>query len=91
MPLLTADIGFHDRYLESVPQHLLSQTLSYLAILRDRISRLTDDPLLRQYYLPMGYQISNQLIGTIPALVYLSELRSSTYVHPTLRPIAHQI
>lgn len=91
MPLLTADIGFHDRYLESVPQHLLSQTLSYLATLRDSISRLTDDHLLRQYYLPMGYQISNQLIGTIPALVYLSELRSSTYVHPTLRPIAHQI
>lgn len=39
----------------------------------------------------MGFKMSCQIMGTLPALVYLAELRSTTYVHPTLRPIAIHI
>lgn len=39
---------------------------------------------LRQYYLPMGLNISNYLSGDLPALVYLVELRATSLVHPTL-------
>ncbi|MDP2669762.1 MAG: hypothetical protein Q8O99_01800 [bacterium] len=31
------------------------------------------------------------MMGTLPALVYLVELRSTTYVHPTLRQVAIKI
>ena len=33
----------------------------------------------------MGYKVSNRLTGNIPALVYLTELRATRFVHPTLR------
>ncbi|PJC56158.1 hypothetical protein CO026_01860, partial [Candidatus Kaiserbacteria bacterium CG_4_9_14_0_2_um_filter_41_32] len=48
------------------------------------IAELTDDTAMRQYYLPMGYNISNYLAGDLPALVYLLELRATSMVHPTL-------
>jgi len=32
----------------------------------------------------MGYNISNYFSGDLPALVYLVELRATSFVHPTL-------
>ncbi len=46
------------------------------------------DKNLRQYYIPMGYKVANRLSGNLPALIYMIELRSSVFVHPTLRKIA---
>ncbi len=46
------------------------------------------DKETKQYYIPMGYLLSCEMMGTLPALVYVSEARSSTYVHPTLRKVA---
>jgi hypothetical protein len=39
----------------------------------------------------MWYNISNEIMWTLPSLIYLFELRSTQYVHPTLRLIAQKM
>ena len=84
MPLLTADIGFHEWYLDELTEDLRTEAEELISELGKAAHNLTDDVALRQYYLPMGFKISNYLSGDLPALVYLVELRASSLVHPTL-------
>ena len=84
MPLLTSGLGFNEWYLEELTDELRDQAIALLAEQADAVDSLTDEPTLRQYYLPMGYNISNYLTGDLPALAYLVELRASSLVHPTL-------
>lgn len=84
MPLLTADIGFHEWYLDELTEDLRTEAEELIAELGKAAGNLTNDLALRQYYLPMGFKISNYLSGDLPALVYLVELRASSLVHPTL-------
>lgn len=84
MPLLTADIGLHPWYLEELDPTLRSEAEALVTTQCACASELTSDAALRQYYLPMGLQISNYLRGDLPALVYLTELRATSLVHPTL-------
>ena len=39
---------------------------------------------VKQYYTAMGYRVPCRVIGDLKALVYLVELRSTRFVHPTL-------
>lgn len=39
----------------------------------------------------MGYRVPIRLIGNLPSIIYISEMRSSTTVHQTLRIRAIQI
>ena len=84
MPLLTADIGFNSWYLSELTPSLRTEAEALIASQKSKIETLTTDPLIRQYYLPMGYNISNYLRGDLPSLVYLTELRATSLVHPTL-------
>jgi thymidylate synthase ThyX len=84
MPLLTADIGFNDWYLDELTPELRSEAQELIERLTKAAAELTDDVALRQYYLPMGLNISNYLSGDLPSLVYLIELRATSLVHPTL-------
>ncbi len=84
MPLLTSELGFHEWYLNELTDSLRDKAVQLLAEQADIAETLTDDSALRQYYLPMGYNISNYLTGDLPALAYLVELRASSLVHPTL-------
>ncbi len=84
MPLLTADIGFNPWYLEQLTPELRTEATTLIAEQKAAIETLTPDPNIRQYYLPMGYNISNYLTGDLPALVYLIEIRATSLVHPTL-------
>jgi len=84
MPLLSADIGFNEWYLEQLTPTLRAEAKDLVASQAAVIAELTDDTAMRQYYLPMGYNISNYLAGDLPALVYLLELRATSMVHPTL-------
>ena len=85
MPLLTTDLGFHDWYLTSLSPALKQQAEHFLKEIQDDLSKLNCSQEDLQYYIPMGFQIANQMMGTLPALTYMAELRSTTYVHPTLR------
>lgn len=84
MPLLTAELGFNTWYLNELPESLRAEAEALLQQQKTATEKLTADALLRQYYLPMGYNISNYLSGDLPALVYLIELRATSLVHPTL-------
>lgn len=84
MPLLTADIGINPWYMEQLTDSLRAEAEAFLESQKDIIDGLTDDPVVKQYYWSMGYQISNFLAGDLPALVYLVELRASSQVHATL-------
>jgi len=84
MPLLTSDIGFHEWYLDELTEDLKAEATELIAELATAANELTDDEALRQYYLPMGFKISNYVSGDLPAWVYLVELRASSLVHPTL-------
>jgi hypothetical protein len=84
MPLLTSSIGFHEWYLDELTEDLRVEATELIAELATAANGLTDDEALRQYYLPMGFKISNYVSGDLPAWVYLVELRASSLVHPTL-------
>jgi len=84
MPLLTAEIGLHEWYLNELTDDLRTAAVDLVASQTAATKDLTDDEALRQYYLPMGLKISNYLSGDLPALVYLVELRATSVVHPTL-------
>jgi thymidylate synthase ThyX len=91
MPLLTLDIGFEKWYLEELPKELQIKAESFLKTQEEKIKKLNVSKEERQYYIAMGYKISNRLTGNIPALVYLAELRATRFVHPTLRKKAKMI
>jgi thymidylate synthase ThyX len=85
MPLLTQEIGFEEWYLRELPKELQAKAESFLKTQEEKIKKLDISKEERQYYVAMGYKISNRLTGNIPALVYLAELRATRFVHPTLR------
>lgn len=91
MPLLSNDLGFHDWYLDELPTELQEKASALLKSQNKDIALLHTTPEITQYYIPMGYKTSNYLSGDLPALVYLTELRSTRFVHPTLRKRAKQI
>lgn len=84
MPLLTSELGFHPWYLEELTPDLRTAAEEFIESQRTLTHGLTNDVHVRQYYLPMGYRISNLLAGDLAALTYLVELRASSKVHPTL-------
>jgi len=91
MPLLTTKLWFNKRYLESLPEDAQHLAIQHLQEVEDSLHHLDANPEILQYYTPMWFNLSCQMMGTLPALVYLVELRSTTYVHPTLRQVAIKI
>ncbi|MDR2416432.1 MAG: FAD-dependent thymidylate synthase [Candidatus Peribacteria bacterium] len=91
MPLLTDALGFHPWYLGQLPEEMKMQTIQHLEEIKKQLQALSLSPAEQQYYLPMGYRVANEIMGTLPALVYVCELRTSQHVHPTLRRIAQKM
>jgi thymidylate synthase ThyX len=91
MPLLTDELGFNQRYLSQLPESLQQKALTYLATLKQKIADLGISKETQQYYLPMGYNVACELMGTLPSLVYVCEMRTSQTVHPTLRKVAQKM
>ncbi len=91
MPLLTTVHGFEPWYLNELPEDIRQKAVALLKT-TDLLSFLSDiSPLDAQYYIPMGYRVSNRITGDLPAFVYLAELRATPFVHPTLQKQAHRI
>lgn len=91
MPLLTDKYGFADFYLQSLPEKIRLDAVKLIDDQAILINKLTDDAKVRQYYTAMGYELPNRITGSVPALVYLVELRATRFVHPTLRVKAERI
>ncbi len=84
MPLLTMRHGFHKWYLEQMPEELKKEAEKFLREQKQLIGKLKTDKFVKQYYIPMGYQVPCRVVGDLKALTYLVELRSTRFVHPTL-------
>ncbi len=85
MPLLTTEIGFEKWYLGELPKEIKKKAELFLKQQERKIKKLKISKEEKQYYIAMGYNTSNRLTGSLPALVYLAELRATRFVHPTLR------
>ena len=84
MPLLTLTHGFNQWYLKSLPEDLKKKTEDFLKSQEEKIKKLDVSEEERQYYIAMGYLVPCRFSGDLKALVYLAELRSTRFVHPTL-------
>jgi thymidylate synthase ThyX len=91
MPLVTTKHGFHQWYLDQLTDELRAEALVLLRTHRQFVEALPCRDEEKQYYIPMGYLLPNRLTGTIPGLVWLVELRTTRFVHPTLRVRAQEI
>jgi thymidylate synthase ThyX len=91
MPLLTTEIGFENWYLDELPPEIKSKAEIFLQSQSEKIKKLLISKEEKQYYIPMGYKISNRITGGLPGLVYIAELRATRFVHPTLRKRAKQL
>jgi thymidylate synthase ThyX len=91
MPLLTFGLGFEPWYLDMMPKGLANEVARFLIAYIDDVRRVVPDLLQQQYYAPMGFRVPIRLTGDLRALTYLVELRSSRFVHPTLRRRAKEM
>ncbi len=91
MPLLTADLGFNQWYVENLPETIRKKLPKHLEKINQKIANLGVSKEEAQYFLPMGYNTSNRFSGDLPATIYMVELRNSRFVHPTLQEVAQSI
>jgi thymidylate synthase ThyX len=91
MPLLTIDYGFFPWYLEQLPKDVLAYVKKEIALQEKRIKKLKCSPEVKQYYIALGYTTTCEVTASLPAAIYIAELRSSDTVHPTLRKVAQQM
>ena len=90
-PLLDTQLGINHWYLDSLIEHSNNPTFEdKWRVLQDEIETLakTEDKYEFQYYMPMLYMVHFEFYCTLNQAIYLAELRSTKYVHPTLRVIA---
>lgn len=84
MPLLNMIHGFNEWYLKSLPDDLRKKAEEFIKSQEEKIKKLNISEEEQQYYIAMGYRVPCRLAGDLKALVYLVELRSTRFVHPTL-------
>ncbi|MBU2028531.1 FAD-dependent thymidylate synthase [Patescibacteria group bacterium] len=84
MPLLVRTHGFNPWYLKSLPKDLRKKTKEFITEQEKKIEKLKASDEIKQYYTAMGYRVPCRFAGDLKALVYLAELRSTRFVHPTL-------
>ncbi len=91
MPLVTMNHGFGEWYLSELPKEFRIEAENILKEQKIAIENLELSKEEAQYYTPMGYKLPNRVTGSLNSLVYLVELRSTRFVHPTLRIRARQM
>ena len=84
MPLLVRKHGFNEWYLDALSEDLKIKTQKFIEVQEKAISNLKTSDEIKQYYTAMGYNVPCRVAGDLKALIYLVELRSTRFVHPTL-------
>ncbi|MFH1412670.1 MAG: FAD-dependent thymidylate synthase [bacterium] len=91
IPLLTAKLGFHQWYLDQLPEDLKTKAMSLIEQQKQAVDKLDASPEIKQYYHALGFKVPCRVAYGLPAIAYVIELRSGKPVHPTLRIIAHKM
>jgi len=89
IPLLTGERGFHDWYLDELPQDLRAKAQTLVDELYTEIEGLDARAEDKQYLYPLGAKVRCQTVYTLPQMIYVIELRSQNTVHSTLRDVMH--
>ncbi len=84
MPLLVRTHGFNEWYLNALPTDLKEKTKKFIKKQEEKIDKIKASDEDKQYLTAMGYKVPCRFSGDLKALVYLVELRSTRFVHPTL-------
>jgi thymidylate synthase ThyX len=87
MPLLTTELGFESWYIDQLDEELQNEALNLIATQYQAIRRVSEDPVIRQYYTALGFRVGCEIAYALPAAVYIMEMRSARTVHPTLRKV----
>lgn len=88
IPLLTDRIGFHPWYLEQLTAEVERAALALCERQKADLDSFCSDPVIRQYYIPMGYMVPCRIQFPLHAMLYTFELRTGQTVHPTARQTA---
>ena len=90
LPILTTELGFNDWYLNALPEPLRYAAIGLIAAQTYEVSRFANDipETDIQYYIPLGFNVGVSIMCNYPQAVYLAEIRTSKFVHPTLRKVA---
>lgn len=91
MPLLTTKRGFHQWYINQLPDDLQEDALKLIDAQAEAIANLDAIDEVKQYYTAMGFIVDCKVTYGLPAALYVAELRSAKPVHPTLRQVAHKM
>ncbi|MFP4616794.1 MAG: FAD-dependent thymidylate synthase [Candidatus Paceibacterota bacterium] len=91
MPLLTTENGFASWYLSELEEEMKKEAEKLIDDQKEAINGIDVSEEVKQYFIAMGFNTANRLVGNLSALVYLVELRSTRFVHPTLRERALQM
>jgi len=67
-----------------LPDSLKKKALKFIDNQEKKINNLKISDEEKQYYTAMGYNVPCRVSGDLKALIYLVELRSTRFVHPTL-------
>lgn len=89
MPLLTLEEAFHPWYLAQLPEGVFLEGQKLLEEQEAAILNLKASPVDTQYYIALGYCVTCSVTYSLPAAVYVLEIRSAKTVHPTLRQTIH--
>lgn len=84
MPVVDPSLGFHAWYVDQLPESLREEARGLLLSTQQKISGVLD-LYADQYFAPMATLVSVSALGNINQFIYVTELRTSKTVHPTLR------
>jgi hypothetical protein len=95
MPLLTTQLGFEKWYLDQLDNLTALEAEALIVRQTKAIGKLmaTENVSAEelQNYIAMGFKVPCNVAYTLPAAVYVMELRSGKTVHPTLRAVIHDM
>jgi thymidylate synthase ThyX len=89
IPLLTGERGFHEWYLDELPDALRASAKALVDEQYAAIAALDARAEDKQYLYPLGAKVRCQTVYTLPQMIYVIELRSQNTVHSTLRDVMH--
>lgn len=90
LPVLTMQHGMHRWYLNQIEEldHALGRECASLIVSTRNQLKKSNDILINQYCIPLGMRVPVFVTCGLASAIYISELRSRSTVHPTLRPLA---
>ena len=92
IPVLKGDY-FNKWYIDQLPENLQDDARKLIFDQNNKVQNLAlvygASDIDLQYYLPIGTNVICEVAYDLTEMVYVTELRSSQTVHPTLRKVAH--